>query len=69
MTLRELRERTGLRQSDVAEKIGTDQSVVSKWETGDHFPHRIFRKPLSKLYGVTVDELLSCDGSKETPRL
>ena len=57
--MREYRERVGLRQVDVAKKMNVDQAAVSKWETGDTRPSRKYHKKLAKLYGVTVDELLS----------
>lgn len=59
MRMREYRERVGLRQVDVAKKMNVDQAAVSKWETGDTRPSRKYHKKLAKLYGVTVDELLS----------
>lgn len=62
MGLRKLRESVGLRQIDVAKKVGVDQGAVSKWENGENKPCMKYRKKLAKLYGVTVDELLQPDG-------
>nr|DAE75687.1 MAG TPA: Helix-turn-helix XRE-family like protein [Caudoviricetes sp.] len=59
LKLREYREKIGLRQVDVAKKMNVDQAAVSKWESGETRPSRKYHKKLSKLYGVTVDELLS----------
>lgn len=59
LRLREYREKIGLRQVDVAKKMNVDQAAVSKWESGETRPSRKYHKKLSKLYGVTVDELLS----------
>lgn len=53
------REKAGLTQREVAEKIGVDQSAVSFWETGKTAPRAALLKKLSELYGCTVDELLS----------
>ena len=64
MKLREYRERVGLRQVDVAKKMNVDQAAVSKWESGETRPSRKYHKKLARLYGVTVDELLSDDGAK-----
>lgn len=61
--LREYRERAGLRQVDVAKKMDVDQAAVSKWESGENRISRKYHKKLAKLYGVTVDELLSEDNS------
>lgn len=59
LRLREFRERAGLRQVDVAKKMNVDQAAVSKWESGENGISRKYHKKLAKLYGVTVDELLS----------
>ena len=59
MRLREYRERVGLRQIDVAKRMNVDQAAVSKWESGENRISRKYHKKLAKLYGVTVDELLS----------
>ena len=58
MTLRELRERAGKTQEDVAKKLNVDRSSVCHWEKGDWLPLRKYHKKLAKLYGVTVEELL-----------
>lgn len=63
MTLRELRERSGLTRAQVAKKLNVDLSCVTHWELGDWRPLRKYHKKLAKMYGVTVDELLeSNDG-------
>lgn len=63
MTLRELRERSGLTRAQVAKKLDVDLSCVTHWELGDWRPLRKYHKKLAKMYGVTVDELLeSNDG-------
>lgn len=59
MTLKELRQRTGLTQEQVGKKLDVNQSAVSWWEMGKWLPLRKYHKKLSKLYGVTVDELLA----------
>ena len=64
MKLREYRERAGLRQVDVAKKMNVDQAAVSKWESGENGVSRKYHKKLAKLYGVTVDELLSDRGEE-----
>ena len=63
MTLRELRERSGLTRAQVAKKLNVDLSCVTHWELGDWRPLRKCHKKLAKMYGVTVDELFeSSDG-------
>lgn len=58
MTLRELRERSGLTRAQVAKKLNVDLSCVTHWELGDWRPLRKYHKKLAKMYGVTVGELL-----------
>lgn len=58
MTLRELRERSGLTRAQVAKKLNVDLSCVTHWELGDWRPLRKYHKKMAKMYGVTVDELL-----------
>lgn len=63
LTLRELRERSGLTRAQVAKKLNVGLSCVTHWELGDWRPLRKYHKKLAKMYGVTVDELFeSSDG-------
>ena len=59
MTLREMRERVGLRQEDVGNRLNVDQTAVSNWERGKTKPLRKYRKQLAKMYGVSEEELLA----------
>lgn len=54
-----LRKRAGLSQEDVAERLNVSRQAVSRWETGLAVPATDNLSRLSKLYGVTLDELLS----------
>lgn len=54
-----LRKRAGLSQGDVAERLNVSRQAVSRWETGLTVPSTDNLSRLSKLYGVTLDELLS----------
>lgn len=63
MTMRELRERSGLTREQVAKKLNVDLSCVTHWALGDWRPSRKYHKKLAKMYGVTVDDLFeSSDG-------
>lgn len=53
------REKVGLTQKEVAEKLGVDQSAVSFWETGKTHPRASLLMRLARLYGCTVDDLLA----------
>ena len=57
--LKELRERKGLTQAEVANMLECkDKSTISKWESGVAFPRTELLPRLADLYGVTVDDLL-----------
>lgn len=66
MTLREYREKAGLRQVDIAKKLNVDQTAVSRWESGENRISRKYHKKLAKLYGVTAEELLSKNETKKS---
>ena len=64
MTLEERRIASGLRQTDVAEKLEVVQTAVSKWERGVNTPLEKYRKKLAKLYKCSVDDISrSCEES------
>lgn len=45
-------------QEYVAEQIGVSRQAVSKWEQGTSEPNTSNLLALSRLFGITVDELL-----------
>ena len=51
------RESRGWSQEDLAEKIGTSQKVVSRWERGESTPLPYYRQRLCKLFGRNAAEL------------
>jgi len=55
--LREVRRRKGLRQSDLAKKVGIFQSEISEIETGERKPSVYLAKRIAKALGVSLDEL------------
>lgn len=57
--LASLRKRAGLSQGDVAERLNVSRQAVSRWETGFTVPSTDNLSRLGRLYGVTLDELLS----------
>lgn len=64
MTLKERRIKAGLTQENVAKIVEVDQTAVSLWESGKR-PLLKHRVRLAKLYGCTVDELLSAEQAGE----
>jgi transcriptional regulator with XRE-family HTH domain len=55
--LRELREKTGLSQSDVAKLVGVTVSTVSRWEQGANPPTQAHRRKLARVYRCQLEEL------------
>ena len=64
ITFSQARIRAGLSQSEVARRLGIDQSTVSCWESGKKFPRASKLARLADLYGCTIDELFG----REPPR-
>ncbi len=56
--LRELREKKGLTQEGLAERVLVTRQAVSRWETGETQPNTETLKLLSKEYGVSINTLL-----------
>ena len=59
LPMKELRERRGLTQAQIADRLDVDKSSVSKWESGDSTPLRKYRRKLCELLGCTEAELLA----------
>ena len=56
--LQELRKAHGLSQEDLADKLGVSRQAVSKWECGEASPDTDNLIQLSKIYGISLDELV-----------
>ena len=56
--IRELREKQGMTQAELAEKLCVSDKTVSKWETGRGFPDVSLLEPLGSVLRVSVPELL-----------
>ena len=57
----ELRKKSGLSQEELAEKVGVARQTISKWELGETSPDIKQAKELSKIFKVSLDELVSND--------
>lgn len=53
------RKKSGLSQDQVAEKIGVSRQAVSKWERAEASPDTDNLIMLSKIYNVSLDELIN----------
>ncbi|MBQ8670508.1 MAG: helix-turn-helix transcriptional regulator, partial [Oscillospiraceae bacterium] len=58
-TLKEYRTNCKMTQEFVAESLGVTRQAVSKWESGVSDPSTSNLLALAKLFGISVDDLLS----------
>ena len=56
--LEQLRKQSGFTQSQLAEKLGISRQAVSKWERAESSPDTDNLIALSKIYNVSIDEML-----------
>ncbi|MCK5758158.1 MAG: helix-turn-helix transcriptional regulator [Clostridiales bacterium] len=56
-----LRKQLGLSQEGLAEKIGVSRQAVSKWERSESSPDTENLIALSRIYGISIDEMLNYD--------
>lgn len=57
----ELRKKNNLSQEELAEKVGVARQTISKWELGETSPDIKQAKILSKIFNVSLDELVDND--------
>ncbi len=63
--LYELRKKEGLSQEELAEKVGVSRQTISKWEMGQSSPEMEKLVNLSKLFNLSIDELVGNDVTNE----
>ena len=56
--LAQLRKDHGLSQNDLAEELNVSRQAISRWEQGTAVPSSDNLIYLSRLYGITLDELV-----------
>jgi len=54
-----LRTKKGLTQERLAEELYVSRTAISKWESGKGYPNIASLKSISKLFSVSIDDLLS----------
>lgn len=57
--LQQLRKQKDLTQEQLAEQLYVSRTAISKWESGKGYPNIESLKCISKLFSVSIDELLS----------
>lgn len=58
-TIKHLREKQGLTQAELAEKIGVSSKTVSKWETAKGLPDISLLQPLAQALNISLIELMN----------
>ena len=66
--LKEARQKAGMTQDQVSEKIMVSRVTVSHWENGKSLPDIVSLLSLSDLYSISLDELVKGD-SKMTEKV
>ncbi len=59
ITIKTLREKKGLTQTELADRLGVSSKAVSKWETAKGLPDISLIEPLSQALSVSVMELMT----------
>lgn len=57
--IKEIRNRFGYSQDDLASLINVSRQAITKWENDNGIPDIVNLQELSKVFGVTVDSLLN----------
>ncbi len=57
--IRTLREKKGMTQAELAEKLYVSDKAVSKWENGKGYPDVSLLESIAEVFGISVTELLS----------
>ena len=67
ITIKTLREKKGLTQTELAEVLGVSSKAVSKWVTAKGLPDISLIEPLANALSVSVMELMTGGGIGREP--
>lgn len=56
-TIKELRERNGMTQRDLASRIDVTTTTISAWERGMYEPRASQLRELARVFGVSMDAI------------
>lgn len=59
--IKEIRSQNNLTQEQLAEKLYVSRTAISKWESGKGYPSIDSLKEISKIFNISIDELLSSE--------
>ena len=63
--IRELREKAGMSQEGLAERVNSDNSVIAQWEAGEVVPTAEEFYKMAKLFGVSMDVFFEAEAPKK----
>lgn len=55
----DLRKQNNFSQEDLADKVGVTRQTISKWELGETYPNLNQAKQLSKIFNVSLDDMVN----------
>jgi len=67
--LQDYREKNHYNQDQIAEYLGIDRSVISRYEKGEREISLLFLNKLCDLYGIELEDLLEPDAASKTANL
>lgn len=62
-----LRQRAGMTQAELAQKLNYSDKLISKWERGDAAPNAYTLKQLSEIFDVSMDYLFTSHEEQVSP--
>lgn len=62
-----LRQKAGMTQAELGEKLNYSDKTVSKWERGESVPDVYVLTRLAEIYGLTVNDLIRDDSAWQDP--
>ena len=66
--IREYRQKRGLTQDALAAELHISSQAISKWENGQTMPDINLLVPISKVLGISLNDLLGTDRREEFER-
>lgn len=58
MTLKEFREKKGLSQTELANRVGLKQTTISQYESGSRTPNLSMAKKLADVLEISLDDFV-----------